>query len=1112
MALSPQDKTWLRDWAAARLNAGKSRGEVGSLLRSRGIDPSEVDAEIWPETARKKMQALTGPPTAEEVGEAIWRTAATPLVGVTKVPEYLEYAGRALLKTPGAAFKAGRAAGEVKGRIGKQAQAAGRTFLEGITPKGNISRKILSGPIEKAVMPHILELTPEQQERWLGRYVPYLEFGKEAVAESLTAFAPIEKGPATIKLAGRLIKRGGKPATIAEKIPFIIKEAKQAGQAIERAKPVIAPPEPLKPLAREPVTAIEPPKLAEPKPTITETVKAAPTTIFKEADALAAKERLRQKWGTMRATAPEVNSDDLADLLIYGGYHFEKGIREFDDWAKLMVREFGEPAAPHLDKLWQAVNSQYINEKYIASINMLDERLGTGKKLKDHIVKTAVVMEKDLNIQRRGVKTWEMTEKEAADLGLTLEDIANIRAGTALNAAQQRAVGNIMKGSAERAVKLAEKYNQTGAASDRIAAKLALQESMTTIQAAAGSATEAGRSLNILRQQKQAWQTRNLSNKTLEKLTKNLDGIIPDNILDAFIKLPKDDPAAHIRFLRQFGKHTFSDKAYYYFISSILSNPITHTTNSISNAFNTIAHFAKRPIRGLIDIPVSKLQKRPQYYYWNEISPAAIGLVDGTPKGFRKGLEAFISGIKTEEAAKFLGQGEYAIRYEPRGGLKNPLTYPLRALGAEDAIFRSINYEIALRAKAYRIARSEGLRGEKIAQRMAELLDSPTEAMLKEASEVSNDLVFTNKPDEIMRTLLKLRQKLQERGFPSKFIMTFVETPYNILGTSFRFSPFGLSRLIRNPAIRGTPLVSDVIAEAMIGSTLLLGVSSYAMRGLITGAVPRDKNSREAFYANGMQEYSLKIGDKWVSYRSLGPHGFPLAAAAAMFNEFEEKGKIPTHTAIFRLGMMLGKYSMDATYLTGLKDALNAMEEPDRFGEKYAARLGTGFIWPAGALRFTKEVFDPIIRKPEAIDLDNPESVWNYVKAGLPVLSKGTPARYDPYGRPAKRLGGWWTFAPIRVTKDTKDFVIRESTRIGLYPAIPKNKLTVDGKELKLTSKQYQEYQRISGNLLWESLYELYHTDYYRSLDKAAQLEEAERLTNSIRGEVREAFKDELFY
>ena len=56
-----------------------------------------------------------------------------------------------------------------------------------------------------------------------------------------------------------------------------------------------------------------------------------------------------------------------------------------------------------------------------------------------------------------------------------------------------------------------------------------------------------------------------------------------------------------------------------------------------------------------------------------------------------------------------------------------------------------------------------------------------------------------------------------------------------------------------------------------MGTTILGLAGILSSQGMITGGGPKDYELRKVLYRKGWRPYSIKIGDKWVSYGRLEP-------------------------------------------------------------------------------------------------------------------------------------------------------------------------------------------------------------------------------------------------
>lgn len=78
---------------------------------------------------------------------------------------------------------------------------------------------------------------------------------------------------------------------------------------------------------------------------------------FLDAQAEKARQRIIARRGRLQATVDPLNVAGLVDEAIIGASHVARGLRDFGQWSKKMVDEFGERIRPHLDALFQRSNA-----------------------------------------------------------------------------------------------------------------------------------------------------------------------------------------------------------------------------------------------------------------------------------------------------------------------------------------------------------------------------------------------------------------------------------------------------------------------------------------------------------------------------------------------------------------------------------------------------------------------------------------------------------------------------------------------------------------------------------------------------------------------------------
>lgn len=77
---------------------------------------------------------------------------------------------------------------------------------------------------------------------------------------------------------------------------------------------------------------------------------------FLDAQAEKARQRIIARRGRLQVTIDPLNVAGLVDEAIIGASHVARGLRDFGQWSKKMVDEFGERIRPHLDALFQRAN------------------------------------------------------------------------------------------------------------------------------------------------------------------------------------------------------------------------------------------------------------------------------------------------------------------------------------------------------------------------------------------------------------------------------------------------------------------------------------------------------------------------------------------------------------------------------------------------------------------------------------------------------------------------------------------------------------------------------------------------------------------------------------
>lgn len=684
------------------------------------------------------------------------------------------------------------------------------------------------------------------------------------------------------------------------------------------------------------------------------------------------------------------------------------------------------------------------------------KKIEDGEDVKD-VIRAAASVSDDFMEQRRGVVSHQQTGELADALGMTPTELAKTKAGTAFNAHEIDAAVDLMVNSAADVRNLVIKADKGSDAAmldlvEGVTRHLAIQESV------AGVTAEAGRALNILKKQRKA----TLDAEGIENLlagTRGRQGV--QEMIDQLKHL--NNTKQITKYLKKRAKATSGDMLVEAWINGLLSGPQTHLTNILSN---TIVASLVAPVEALAGAAISTARgaKGADKIFWGEASQRLYGFVQGGLDGLRPAWKAFrseeFSSVHTKveqprqkaipSATIKIGERKFEV-----GGKQ--FRIPGRALTAMDELFKSIGYRSEMNAQAYRIAATEGLKGQARAARIAELIENPTAAMQKVAGETAAYQTFTKPLGETGQFV----QKISNSHPLLKIPFTFVRTPTNILkyaGERTILSVF--SKKVRGKLLgkKGTVAQSEQMARVIVGSAIAGGAYSLAQNGLITGGGPADTRERAVKYASGWQPYSVRIGEMNYSFARGEPIGSIVGIVADMYEISENFTDKEATDLTALVTAAIAKNVLSKTWTKGLSDLVEAVSDPDRYGETYIRKLA-GTVIPTGVAQAARAQ-DPMLREARTI--------LDVIKSRIPGQSQTLLPRYDVFGQPIVLEGsaGPDFLSPIYESRIKDDPVVRELLELKIFPAKLQRKI----RGAELSDKQYAELQIMAGTTMKQIL------------------------------------------
>lgn len=499
--------------------------------------------------------------------------------------------------------------------------------------------------------------------------------------------------------------------------------------------------------------------------------------------------------------------------------------------------------------------------------------------------------------------------------------------------------------------------------------------------------------------------------------------------------------------------------------AGLLTGIKTSGLNTASNLFHGISEVAK-------DLPTAAVDSVASLFTGKRTAIlTAHGSASGIKEGFAKGWRYLRTGYDVRDIGTKLdikkvnfGNGRFAkaIQAYEEG--------VFRVIGAEDQPFYYGAKARSLTSQALAEVKNQGLKGKEAKQFVTELVQNPTDEMLRYATIDAETAVFQNST-----VLAKIAKKIQDAP-GGEIIIPFAKTPAAVATQLVNYSPVGVVKTLAENIGKGKfdqRLFSQGIGRAITGTaTMYLGTKLFE-KGMLTLTSPKTEAEQKQWELEGKKQNSILVDGKWRSVNVFGPLGMTLLVGGYFQQGIKDTGSI--FGALTQAAAGGGKTLTDQTFLRGVDQLVKAISDPVNYGNTYFKGL-IGSVIPT--------IVSDVARSTDSVERRTP-GMLDTLKSRVPGVRGNLQPQVDTLGNNVETPGFATAMAdPTRPGTEKHSPLIDELRRLSDagYQATPSQVGDKNGYDV-LSPEQNTELWQRSGQLTEVKLNSLLNHPEYQKLD-----------------------------
>jgi hypothetical protein len=515
-----------------------------------------------------------------------------------------------------------------------------------------------------------------------------------------------------------------------------------------------------------------------------------------------------------------------------------------------------------------------------------------------------------------------------------------------------------------------------------------------------------------------------------------------------------------------------ADRVISFTVNNVLANPASLLANAAGGLMETVKRPTVTAATAGVEALTGNLAGAKTQLGAAGADLRAMGLAIADVLG--NSATAFTTGRRVSRAADQPEAFEGAA-----GMIATPF---LRGMGATDEAVNTLNSAGAQASKLVELMRANP----KLSQ--AEVMAQFQDELLAAGRAGGAEAIFQTGGTGIGESIARARAKLTDpdatvgeriKGGAAAVLVPFSSVPDVLLTRGAKRIP-GINEFITAPIEaaqamrRGDPTAAKRAgASAALATATNFAIWSQVQEGKITGSGPDDPAKKRALMQardeNGnplWRPNSIRVGDQWVPYSSLGGVAVQIGAIANAVEQYEYAGKQVNPDMAKAFGTALGETIMDAWYLQTVSGVFSAIQNgklPEWMGTQALSTAGR-VIPEAAALNVVKKLTDPTAREAEP-KLADPATWLEYFAARLPVASQTVKPRLDPAtGRPIEEPQTIASALTRGTAPGEPNPVNEELARHNLGAPDPPTTITTrSGATIALTEPEQRRFLELAG-------------------------------------------------